>query len=172
MGCVSIEALDEDADQIAQVFGGGFGQFNPLQGEVLSSDQSAAAYHQDLHDGVAGFRVLGDGYDIFVVVLDAHDFLLVDDTLGGRDAVPVDGGQFEVEAFGRIAHPGFQLVHHGIGVAFEEVDQLADAFAIFGAALDTDTGAATQFEMVVEAGAFVVAGDGTVTVEVGEDFAH
>ena len=159
VGGVGVEALDEDADQIAQVFGARLEDFHPLQGEVFSSDQSAAAHHQDLDDGVAGLRVLGDGDDVFVVVVNADYFLLVDDALGGFDAVAVDGGELEVEAAGGVMHPGLQLGDHFIGVAVEEVDELSDAFAVFGAALDTDTGGAAELEVIVEAGAFVVAGD-------------
>ncbi len=171
VGGVVVEALDEDANQVAQVFGACLGDLNALEGEVLSSNQSTAAHHEDLDDCVVRLGVLGDGDNVFVVILNADDLLLVDDALGGFYAVAVDGGELEVEAAGGVVHAGLQLVDHFFGVAFEEIDELSDAFAIVGAALGIDTRTAAQFKMIVEAGAFVVAGDGAVTVEIGEDFA-
>ena len=92
--------------------------------EALAPDDPALAHEEDLDRGLE--LVVGDADHVEVLVAVGHHLLLLDGLAHRREPVAQAGGPLELELVGGApASPASSRLTTGVGVAVEELEQLA-----------------------------------------------
>ena len=138
-----------------------------LHEEVVAADQLAPPYLEELDPHLA--RVVGECDDVGVVVARGDDPLVLGDRLDGADLVAERGGALELEGVAGRLHLLPQLALDALGIAVQELDDLADHLAVFGAVGGADAGSNATVDVVLEAWTLVDAGDRLGARAVGKE---
>ena len=135
---------------------------------MVAPDQLAAAHAEQFDPRFA--LVVGERDDVRVLIAVRDDLLVLRDRLDGAELIAEDRSALELERLGRAFHVDAQLHLHALGVAFQEAQHLAYHLAVAAGVHHPDTRSDTAMDVVLEAGALVVAGDGLGAGAVGEEF--
>ena len=148
-----VELLEEGGYDL-----GGFVAFGAVHEEVLAPDQLSLPYEERLDPGVAS--ALGECDDVYVLVGEAQHLLALVHLFDGDYLVSEDGGTLEFVVFGRLLHAGADALYDLVGLALEEQRDLVNNLVVALPVHLADAGGYAAVDVVVEAGAVVVAGDG------------
>ena len=123
-----------------------------------------------MHTGFALGACHGDHVGVLALVRD--DLLPFHHPVNRLDLIPVDSRFLVIKVFRGLRHGFFEAVHDRICAPLKETAQVVDHLTILLLVDRTDTGGRTELDIVIQAGAFVIAGDLTRAGEVGEDLAQ
>ena len=107
-----------------------------------------------------------------VHLVGGDDLLLFHHAFDGDQLVAQGRGLFKLHAVGGLLHFSLEPCHHRFGGAAQEFAQVVDHRPVFRLGGGANAGGHAQVDVVVEAGARVMAGDDAVTGEIGEDLAQ
>ena len=171
----AVELLDELSDDHA-----GRVVLRPFHEEVLAPDELALAYEENFHPRLGG--TLGQGNDVHarlprVVPVNLRagvnlDAAFLGYPLHGLDAVAQHRRPLELQPLGGLGHVLFQVLGDGLGVSLHEHDDLVNDLRVVLAAGVPGAGSHAAVDVILQAGAWVVAGDGLGAGTVGEEPLH
>ena len=95
--------------------------------------------------------------------------MLFHHAVDGRDLIADGSGAFELQRLGGLLHLLAQARDDGFGAAIQELAQIVDHLPVAGLVNAPDARRGAQLDVVVQAGAGILAGDLAVAGEIGED---
>ncbi len=162
IGGLFVILLDELLNDLGVLF-----VLGAFEDEIFAPDQAAGADEEDLHTGFVFFTRHGD--DVGIHGGDRDDLLAFNDAFDGGQFVPYGGGTFKLQRFCCLFHLRCQSCNDLLSITIEELAQFGNRLAVVFTADGADAGCGAQFDVVIQAGACIGAGDVTVTGQVGED---
>ncbi len=164
-GRLVIELLDEGSHHASS-----FHSLGSLQHKVLVTDELAVADEEHL-DARLRF-VASQGDDVLVLKFWRNDLLALGDALDGQKFVANSRRTLELQPLCSGLHLLPQVRKNLLCLAFEKETETLDHCPVFFSIHDADARRLAQPDVVVQTRAFVLAGDGAVAGQVGEDLAQ
>ena len=137
---LGVEALEHLAHELA-----GRHVLHLVEDEALAAHHPAPAHVEDLHRRLQ--LVAGDADDVEVLGLLGDHRLLLDGLADAGQPVAQAGRPLELQGVGRLPHLPLEPADDGLGVAVEEVDQLAATSRSYSSSSISPTHGPVHFSM-------------------------